>query len=93
MQILDSYKDPQTKFNEVKNKLQTAQCTEKWINFMLQTETVKDFIKHAFTNKPNNLNMMKRLHTILPPANDTSNTSVIRTSSGRDGGRKNNFME
>ncbi len=26
---------------------------------MLQTETVKDFIKHAFTNKPNNLNMMK----------------------------------
>jgi len=26
---------------------------------MLRMETVKDFIKHAFTNKPNELNMMK----------------------------------
>ncbi len=26
---------------------------------MLRMETVKDFIKHAFTNKPNELSMMK----------------------------------
>jgi len=52
MRILDSYEDPQTKFNAVRNRLQTAQRAEKWINFTLRTETVKDFIKHAFTNKP-----------------------------------------
>ncbi len=59
MWILDSYEYPQTKFNAVWNQLHTAQWAEKWINFTLHMEMVKDFIKHAFTNKPDKLNMMK----------------------------------
>jgi len=44
---------------------------------MLWMEMVKDFIKHAFTNKPNDLNMMKGFTPFcLQPMTQASQVSL-----------------
>jgi len=49
------------KIHCTKKLTSAAQQSEKCIQFTLQTKTVKDYIKHTFTYKPDEKNMMKWL--------------------------------
>jgi len=59
LKILDGTEHEMVKFNQLKASLENMQWKNQFMQFTLQRETVREFMRHQFNSAPSEKNMMK----------------------------------